>query len=295
MRPRNQLFDQPAFLPPVEDLTAFIGQRIAITGHRGTLGGVLLSRCRTSAVEVSTFEGDVLNSGAVDSWISGIRPTLVFHFAAVVPVEHVERDPVRAYAVNTIGSLNVASAVIRHTPGAWLFMASTSHVYSPLAPTSAGALNEDSRLAPSTFYGVTKLAAEHLITPLLSHMKNSWCIGRIFSFGHRTQEPPYLVPSLIAQIRSLPEGDALPLRCPGSVRDILDAETVIDAILHLARSRYEGVINIGSGKGVTVADIALALAKRLERTVTIACESDEGENSLVANVSRLRHAIRSAE
>ena len=49
------------------------------------------------------------------------------------------------------------------------------------------------------------------------------------------RRPPYLVPNLMQKISALRDGDVLEIDNPSSIRDIQDAEQVIDAILHLAR------------------------------------------------------------
>lgn len=295
MHLRDLLFVQPHFIPPVDDLGFFREKRIGVTGHRGVLGRLLTERCKEAGIEVSQFLGDVLVSGLVDDWVAESSPDVVFHFAAVVAVGDVERNPIHAYNVNTVGTLNVVSAVARHCPTAWLFIASSSHVYAPAFRHPPAAITEDDELKPPTFYGVTKLAAELLSIPLMEHMSMSWCIGRIFSFSHRTQALPYLIPSLISRILDLPDGGELTLHSPRAVRDMLDAETVIDAILHLAMARHQGTINIGSGAGVTVEALALNVARHLDRNITIRSTGDNDTSSLIADVTKLQQVIRESK
>ncbi len=121
---------------------------------------------------------------------------------------------------------------------------------------------------PPTFYGATKLAAEGVVETLMGKLKFPYCIGRVFSFTHADQLPPYLVPSLRQKISALRDGDALEIDNPSSVRDIQDAEQVIDVILHLARRRATGTINIGTGVGQSVGDIARSIARSLERRLS---------------------------
>ena len=290
---REQLFEQPSFIPILDDLSPLVGASVAVTGHRGVLGGIIARRCAAAGLPTSQFAGDVTDMGAVDAWLCETAPTLVLHFAALVPVTEVERDPLRAYTVNALGSYSVAAATIRHAPQAWLFLASTSHVYAPRSLGDVTPLAEDAPLAPATFYGVTKLAAERLAAPILAHCGVAHCIGRIFSFSHQTQAPPYLVPSLQAEIASLADGSTLRVLNATAVRDILDAETVVDAVLALASRRVTGTLNIGAGRGLTVAAIASHLAAHAGKRIAIKPEGTNGPNSLVADVTRLRAALRS--
>ena len=112
---------------------------------------------------------------------------------------------------------------------------------------------------PPTFYGATKLAAEQVVETLMGKLKFPYCIGRVFSFTHEHQSPPYLVPTLRRNIAALRDGDALKIDNPSAVRDIQDAEGVIDTVLHLARRAATGSVNIGTGVGRSVAEIALSV------------------------------------
>lgn len=292
--PRDQLFEQPDFLPQLDDVSSLAGERIALTGHTGVLGRILAQRCAAAGLDTSLFGGDVTDAGAVDAWVRSAAPTLIFHFAAKVPVSEVDRNPVRAYEVNALGAYHLAASTIRHATGAWLFLASSSHVYAPLPSGRTTPISEESPLEPATFYGVSKLAAERLIIPVLARCKIAHCVGRIFSFSHRTQSPPYLVPSLLARIAGVPDGGSLRVATPTAVRDILDAETVIDGVLALALRRCSGILNIGSGRGLTVKEIAQRLADRVGKRITIEPEGSGLPNALVADVARLRTALNTA-
>ncbi|NCC37459.1 MAG: NAD-dependent epimerase/dehydratase family protein, partial [Chloroflexia bacterium] len=259
----------------------------------GVLGRIVSRRCAAAGMAISHFAGDVTDMNAVDAWLSEAAPTLVLHFAALVSVTAVESDPLRAYEVNALGTYSVAAATIRHAPTAWLFLASTSHVYAPTPPGDTTPRAEDAQLGPATYYGVSKLAAEQLAAPILAHCEVDHCIGRIFSFSHETQKPPYLVPSLRAEIASLPDGSALRVFNSNAVRDILDAETIVDALLALAARRVKGTFNIGAGTGLTVAAIANKLVARAGKRITVEAGRTAYANSLVADVTKLRAVLAS--
>jgi hypothetical protein len=127
--------------------------------------------------------------------------------------------------------------------------------------------------------------------PVLTRCQVPFCVGRIFSFSHDTQLPPYLVPSLRARISDLPEGGTLRVATPAAVRDILDAETVVDIVLALAKRHHVGTVNIGSGRGLSVKAIAQRLAARVGKSITIEEEGAAVANALVADVTRLRSAL----
>lgn len=271
------------------DYSCFGDGAVGMTGHRGVLGRLLYDRLRLHGVSVVCYEGDVNDSAALREWFRLHRLHFFFHFAAIVPTARVDADPVRAYETNVIGAFNVCREILRSQPQCWLFHASSSHVYRPTCDASP--LAEDAALEPQTFYGVTKLAAERVIEPLLQRMSAPYCIGRIFSFSHATQQEPYLVPSLRRRIAEMRDGETLTVTNPSSVRDIQDAESVVDCILRLASKRAVGVVNIGTGVGTSVRQIAARIARELNKNIRIDGVDRDMPGALIADTSKLQHLL----
>jgi nucleoside-diphosphate-sugar epimerase len=282
---------RPAFLPPLAGLGPLAGAQVAITGQRGVLGSLLAARLADGGAQVHGYPGDVNDAGALAAWLAPLHARHVFHLAAVVPVERVEADPLGAYQANVIGTFNLCRAVILRRRPAWVFQCSTSHVYAP--GTGSAPLAETAPTAPATWYGTTKLAAERVASELLGKAGVPCCIGRVFSYTHARQQPPYLVPVLRQRIAALPEGGTLEVRNPSAVRDIQDAAHVVDAILMLAMADARGIVNIGSGVGRSVRDLALAVAAESGRRVTVTGQDIE-TGGLVADTTRLRELLAGA-
>lgn len=290
---RSQLFERPDFIPPFRDFAPLAGTRVGLTGQRGVLGKILARRLHEQGISVDAYPGDITDRQGLSGWFTEQTFDLFFHFAALVPVTEVERDPAMAFEVNAIGSYRICEQLARTNRGCWAFFASTSHIYQPASPDDARTLKVGDKEAPSSMYGRTKLAGEHLCRQFLEALGRPYCIGRIFSFSHSSQEEPYLIPRLERQIRDLGDGERLTVVNPGSVRDIVDAEVIIDAILYLAMRRSCGTVNIGSGSGTSVADVAQRLAGRLGRELHIDGEARGQPDALVADIEPLRRIIAS--
>jgi nucleoside-diphosphate-sugar epimerase len=285
---RYQLFAQPSFIPIFENFNCFKGRKIGITGHRGVLGKILNERLSLNGVKVISYSGDITDITDLAEWFSEHQFDYFFHFAAIVPIDKTENQALRAYEVNAIGCFNICKQIIKTQTNCWLFLASSSHVYQP---TEVGdrklSLNESAPNIPSSFYGASKLAGERIVLPLLEHEKLPFCIGRIFSFSHISQKEPYLVPSLKRKILETPIDGLLEVVNAESVRDIMDAETVVDCLLHLAQNSCQGIINIGTGEGLSVGKIALDLARDMRKKIRIK-KKDMGKiNSIVADVQKM--------
>src|SRR6059036_3119648 len=176
-------FPRPAFIPSFSDYSCF--QSVGMTGGRGVLGGILRRRLAERKVRLKAYEADVNDEKDIEEWFSANKFSHFFHFAALVPVNLVEADPLLAYQTNVIGTFNVVKSWIRtQEKQSWFFHCSSSHVYAPAR--DGRNLSENGSTEPETFYGVTKLVAEQIAQPLLTKFDFPFCIGRIFSFSHVT-------------------------------------------------------------------------------------------------------------
>lgn len=100
------------------------------------------------------IKGDILDAGAVGEAARGC--SLIYHLAAQSSVPLSTEDPAGDLRVNALGTVNILEAAKR--AGATVVFASSSTVYGKVArvPTP-----EDEPLQPYSFYGASKMAAEH--------------------------------------------------------------------------------------------------------------------------------------
>jgi nucleoside-diphosphate-sugar epimerase len=106
-----------------------------------------------------------------------------------------------------------------------------------------------------------------------------------------TQKEPYLVPTLRRKIEEIAENGVLEIINPDSVRDIMDADTVIDCVLHLAKNRFKGILDIGSGKGMSIKEIGYHISKTLGKKIQIRGVNKTQPTCLVANVETLKKIL----
>ncbi len=288
---REQIFEQPAFIPVFEDYHFFKNKRVGITGGDGVLGGIISKRFVERGIKTTSYPDNITDVASLHKWFGNHNFDFFFHFAAIVPVTDVQNDPLKAYEVNAIGTYYICKEIVKTQSSCWFFIASTSHIYKKQPAVDFGLLKESHQKEPATIYGMTKLLAEQISIPILEHYKISYCISRIFSFTSVRQKEPYLVPTLRRKIESTSENDTLNIVNPDCVRDIIDAETVIDCILHLALNHVKGIINIGSGEGKRIIDIAQHIMKLANKNIQIKGTNKIVPDSLVADVTLLRNIL----
>jgi UDP-glucose 4-epimerase len=118
------------------------------TGDVSNIAGLL----KTGGVELA--KGDILNPQVVMDAAKGCG--LIYHLAAQSSVPVSTADPLRDMRTNVEGTINVLNAA--RADGAKVIFSSSSTVYGMASkiPTA-----EDEPLAPCSFYGLSKMAAEH--------------------------------------------------------------------------------------------------------------------------------------
>lgn len=249
---------------------------IGILGHKGVLGTILKLELERMGKHYSCYEQDIRNKSALKIWLSSNRFTAIFHFAAKVPIDYVEKHKLESYSTNVGGCLMLAESIAELGIKPWLFYASTSHVYKP----SKRKISESYPIQPINFYAQTKLEGEKIFQILSDESDINVCTGRIFSYYHELQKPPYLYPTIKNRLQNEDLTQPFSLMGANNVRDISNAEDVIKKILKLHDLKFSGKVNIGSGKGIKIADFVRKIAKQKIEIIT---DVGVNPNTLVAD------------
>ncbi len=131
--------------------------KIFVTGGSGRMGSELLPRLIKHGWEViapSSQTVSITNVDSVTRAISTAQPDIVLHMAAYTDVAKAEQDHTACYAVNVVGSRNIARASAQI--GARLVHISTDYVFDG----EKGMYKETDAPNPSNYYSLTKAIAE---------------------------------------------------------------------------------------------------------------------------------------
>ena len=251
--------------------------QFGITGYTGSLGKILIRSNKN--IKYIFFRGDVRKKKDVNEWFLNNRFDAIIHLAAIVPIKIVNRNKRKALEVNFFGTKNIVDAVIK-SKIKWFFFSSTSHVYG----SSRLKQNEKSKINPISYYGKTKLLAEKYIIKKFTNNQNTFCIGRIFSTTNNNQKMNYLVPDLKNKIKKSKK--KIILKNLNHFRDFISMYDISNIILALYKKKYKGIINIGSGKGILLKDIAKIICNKFKKK----CEFIDNKTStfLVADNTKLK-------
>ena len=141
-------------------------QRVVVTGAGGQVGRALCALLKDmTLLALHSTDADVRDGDRIIPLITDFRPDLVIHTAAWTDVDGAERNPDSAYAVNALGTQNVALAC--QTSGAAMVYLSTNEVFDGQA---AEPYREWDTPAPISVYARSKLAGERIAQMLLNRL-----------------------------------------------------------------------------------------------------------------------------
>ncbi len=248
-------------------------------------------RRRPAALDarVEFVEGDVTSAATWDSLLADVHPTTVIHLAAETGTGQSLTEATRHAMVNVVGTTEMLDAFVRHErlpdkivltssravygEGAWA--AEDGSVTYPgqrsramlergewdfpgLTPTPFRSDRVEPR--PTSVYGSTKLAQEHIlrswclamnVTPVIYRLQN------VYGPGQSLTNPYTGIVSLFTQ--KAKAGEVIPVYEDGDiVRDFVFIDDVASAIVAgtLHSGANEHAYDIGSGEATTIMDLA---------------------------------------
>ncbi|MBI4867780.1 MAG: NAD(P)-dependent oxidoreductase [Candidatus Wallbacteria bacterium] len=277
-------------------------KRVLVTGASGFIGRHALEpllargfevhallRARAAAKDepgVTWHAADLLAPGAAVALLGEVRPTHLLHFAWHVDPASYRSSPENIRWVQA--SLGLLWAFTRSGGGRAVF-AGTCAEYD----WRHGYCSE--RLTPrepATLYGVSKNALQEIVAAAAGQGLLSAAWGRIFLLHGPGEPPGRFVPSVI---RGLLGTGPVPMSRGDQLRDFLHVADVADAFVALLDSPVEGPVNIGSGRAVTLGEVAGMLARMIggaERLEPGALESPPGDPPvLLPDITRLAREV----
>jgi UDP-glucose 4-epimerase len=208
---------------------------------------------------------DIRDTDTVAELLNRIRPSIIYHLAAVHFIPACEAEPGNAVAINVAGTVNLLNA----TPAGTKFVfASSAAVYRPLPEAH---LERDEELGAVDVYGYTKLHGEHFVRHYHNQNKVRGVIVRLFNVVGPGETNPHLVPAIISQLASGNHQLALGNLFPH--RDYIDVSDVAFGFRALAKyDAFEGgplISNLGTGNTHSVGDVVATIGTAAGVTIDI--------------------------
>jgi GDP-L-fucose synthase len=278
------------------------GKTVFVAGHGGMVGAALMRRLAQEDVELLTVkrgEVDLRDQAAVNSWFAGKRPQAVFLAAAKVG-GIAANDTLRGEFL--YDNLMIAANVIHaaHVNGVEkLMFLGSSCIYPRLAPQP---LREDSMLtgpleSTNEPYAIAKIAGIKLVEAYRSQFGSDFINvmpTNLYGPGDNYHpEYSHVVAALIRRFHEARVSGVSNVVVWGTGtprREFLYVDDLADACIRLMKTYSSSeLVNIGTGKDITIAEFARVVAATVGYAGEISFDPSrpDGTPRKLLDVSRL--------
>ncbi|MDX3109481.1 UDP-glucose 4-epimerase GalE [Nonomuraea angiospora] len=273
--------------------------RVLITGGAGYIGSTVASACLDAGIEPvildnlitgrrefakgrAFYEGDISDGPLIDK-IFAEYPDIeaVVHCAALIVVPDSVADPIGYYRANVTKSLEFVDHLIRNGCTRMIFSSSASIYRTGDDHT----VTEDSPLDPQSPYARTKAVCEAMFADIAAGRPIKILSLRYFNpigadpemrTGLQLRRPSHALGKMIeAYEEGVPfriTGTGYPTRDGTGIRDYVHVWDLATAHVAALR-RFDGldvdVINLGTGAGTTVRELAEAFNRVVDRPIEV--------------------------
>lgn len=246
-------------------------KNIVVTGAAGFLGTYFIKCLDTKKFNIYAIDTKKqkfpkvtflrYNIYNLNKFLNRLPTTIhyLFHFAAIKDVNIAENDYNKTYNNNTYYTLLLITKLKNRIKN--LIFTSSCSIYG----NNKIPLKEKYQPLPINFYGVSKLAAENYILTLSNIYDIKSIILRIFNiYGYWSKTDTYqgVIVRFLKQLKN-----NLPITIFGSGNQSRDFISIYDIckILKSFLNRFpsHNILNVGSGKDITVNNLAQLLGKLL--------------------------------
>jgi dTDP-glucose 4,6-dehydratase len=243
------------------DVTAFVHYNAR--NDRGMLEG----RYNKMTPHFTAIAGDVTDSLFVKKAVA--EKDVVFHLAALIGIPYSYSAPESYVNTNIKGTLNIMQACLDEEVTR-VVHTSTSEVYGTAQYTP---IDEKHPLQGQSPYSASKIGADKIAESFYCSFGLPVTTIRPFNtFGPR-QSTRAVIPTIITQVLT---SNTAKLGSLTPVRDLTYVADTVQGFIRLAESKNTigKTINIGSGRGVTIGELANLIIERVNPQASILCDQE---------------------
>jgi NAD dependent epimerase/dehydratase len=213
--------------------------------------------------EIEVVTGDIRDPHFCRKLVEGTE--MIFHLAALIAIPFSYVAPDMYVDTNIRGTLNICQAALDHKVKR-LIHTSTSEVYGTACYVP---IDEKHPLQPQSPYSATKIGADAIAMSFFNAFELPVTIARPFNTYGPRQSARAVIPNIISQIaaneKKIKAGDLTPTRDFNFVKDTCEG--------FIQLSKYPAAIgetiNIGSGKEISIGDVAKLIKTLMKSDVEI--------------------------
>lgn len=227
--------------------------------------GMLEGRYNDKTADLKVIAGDVTDSLFVKKAIS--EKEYVFHLAALIGIPYSYTAPESYVNTNVKGTLNVMQACLESGVDR-VVHTSTSEVYGTAQYTP---IDEKHPLQGQSPYSASKIGADKIAESFYYSFDVPVTIMRPFNTYGPRQSTRAVIPTIITQALTSNE---IKLGSLTPVRDLTYVTDTVQGFIKMAESKKTAgkTINTGSGRGITIGDLAEIIIQQINPNISIVCE-----------------------
>ena len=240
--------------------------------------------------KIEVIPGSLTNPEAIDDVVE--NTDVVFHFGALDAIPHLQTNLRHHLETTVIGTFNMLNAVKKHRVQKLVHI-STAKVYGEVKEMP---INEKSPLKAQSPHIGSDITAEKLVEGYYSSDNLPAAIVRLFNVYGSMQSKNAVIPTIIAQGLV---GEKLFLGDMRPIRDFVYVGDVVEGLMKAAEAPESvgEAINLGSGQGISIGDLADKIVALIGRDIEILFDATRIRTQspdierLVADITKANHLL----
>lgn len=230
------------------------------------------------AINVETYDLNVLNYEKICELLNMIRPDYIFHLAAQSSVAAAWKNPGLTIDINIKGSVNVLDAVRELDYKPRILLIGSGEEYGHVCLEEIP-INENNFLRPGNIYAVTKVCQNMIAQIYVEAYKMELVMVRAFNHIGPGQAPVFVISDFCKQVAEIEKGNKKPVIAVGNLsarRDFTDVRDVVCAYELLAEKGQAGeTYNVGSGHAVEIRKVLDIIISQSNMNIDVVVDPDK--------------------
>lgn len=218
--------------------------------------------------EIKVFAGDIRQYDNLKKAMENAE--VVFHLAALIAIPYSYISPAAYVKTNVEGTLNVMQAALDGNVER-VIHTSTSEVYGTAIYVP---IDENHPLQGQSPYSASKIGADKIAESFYRSFELPVATVRPFNTYGPRQSARAVIPTIVSQILSGKKTIELGAITP--TRDMNFVKDTVEGFIKVAESDNSvgEVINVGSGKEISIGDLAKLIIDIIGKEVKISCDNE---------------------